>query len=102
MSMPEAKIKMKEYKTEKGLMLAACDLQLYGKTFTDNDLVLEIDAFYDGASVSPTEFLERLECAAIANLVGELTVNLAVENGFVDVDCVIRIKNVPHAQIFVL
>jgi len=54
--------------------------------------------FYDGIRVNAETLKEYLEKATIANLVGEETVNCAIEAGIVDPDCVIRIQNVPHAQ----
>ncbi|HIJ17304.1 MAG TPA: DUF424 family protein, partial [Thermoplasmata archaeon] len=36
--------------------------------------------------------------ATVANLSGKRTVDIAVENGFVDRACVITIGGVPHAQ----
>ncbi|MEA2055591.1 MAG: DUF424 family protein, partial [Candidatus Thermoplasmatota archaeon] len=40
----------------------------------------------------------HLNNATIANLVGEKTVNCAIEMGLVNPDCVIHIKGIPHAQ----
>ena len=41
----------------------------------------------------------HLKNATIANLVGNKTVQCAINMGLVDPKCVLRIKGVPHAQI---
>ena len=53
---------------------------------------------YDGERVGPDVLKKYLENATIANLVGEKTINCAIEMGLIDPDCVIKINGVPHAQ----
>lgn len=82
------------------LLIAACDIGLIGQRFEEGDLCLELRAgFFDGERVDARLFLEVLSLATIANLAGEETVTAAIEAGFVDPECVIRIRGVPHAQL---
>jgi len=78
-------------------MLAACDQELLGKTFSENSLTLEVsEHFYSGEIVEPEKFGEILKKAPMANLVGEKTVGKAIELGLVEENTVIRIQNMPY------
>lgn len=80
-------------------LVAACDPDLLGKTFSSDGLRLEVsESFYGGDEVDEEALVNWLRLATIANLVGERTVATAVENGFVDRGCVLVVGGVPHAQ----
>ena len=90
---------MKIYKHGDELLISACDENILGKYFKEGKFRLRVKKkFYDGIRVNAETLKEYLKKATIANLVGEETVNCAIEAGIVDPDCVIRIQNVPHAQ----
>jgi hypothetical protein len=96
-------IKVKEYATARGLLLAACDLEIYGaKLAANDDFSMTVGEFYDGEPVAEDVFLEKLRAAKIANLVGERTVGLALAHGFIDESNVLLIGGVPHAQLLIL
>jgi hypothetical protein len=84
------------------VLLAACDSEILGKTFRDGELRIECSKFYDGEEVSVEEFVTKLKEATIANLVGTRTVQAAIDEGFVDDNCIIWIGEVPHAQMVVM
>lgn len=84
------------------LLLAACDSDILGKTFKDGELSIECGRFYDGEEVSVEEFITQLRQCTIANLLGEKTVHAAVDEGFVDENCIIWIGGVPHAQMVMM
>ncbi len=80
-------------------VLAACDEDLIGKKFEENDLVLDVkESFYRGDRVSGKELSEMLTDYGNINLVGEQTIKIA--KGIKLVDKVGRIKGVPYAMIF--
>ncbi len=80
-------------------LLAACDADIVGKKFSSGKLRIEVtESFYKEDVVEDEVLLNWLRLATIANLVGERTVGIAVDNGFVDPDGVILIGGVPHAQ----
>jgi len=80
-------------------LLAACDADIVGKTFSSGKLRIEVaGSFYKEDVVEDEVLLNWLRLATIANLVGERTVGIAVDNGFVDKDNIIMIGCVPHAQ----
>jgi hypothetical protein len=95
----ETRIAMKIFRHSGEIMLAACDEVLLGKKFKDGKLQIEVSPdFYDDTRVDKDLFLRSLHMATISNLVGKVTVNHAIEAGFIDSDCIIWIDGIPHAQ----
>lgn len=81
-------------------LLAACDEDVLGKTFRGNGAKITVDeGFYNGELVPEETFIERMRSFTIMNLVGERTIALAIEHGYVDKDCVLQIGEVKHAQV---
>ena len=92
-------ISVKIYKRGAEVLVAACDLDIIGKTFRSENLKIHVsEGFYKGDSGDEELLVNRLQMATIANLVGKKTVGIAVKNGFVDPACVLTIGGVPHAQ----
>jgi hypothetical protein len=90
---------MKIYRKGNDILIGACDEELIGKKYEEGKFQLEVKKeFYDGKRVSPKILEKYLKDATIANLVGKLTVKIAIEMGLIDPDCIIRIKGIPHAQ----
>lgn len=80
-------------------LLAACDVDLLGKTFRSEGLKLQVlESFYKGEDADEDLLVNRLQVATVANLVGRRTVAIAIKHGFVDSECVLEIGGVPHAQ----
>ena len=81
------------------VLVAVCDKATLGKTFSSGKLQMQVnERFYKGALASEDEALEALERATIANLVGNLIVEKAVEHSLVSAESVIEIGGVKHAQ----
>jgi hypothetical protein len=94
-------IALKVYNTRNEVMVAACDSELLGKTFEDGDYQIQVSPeFYEDVKVRPENFISHLSEATIINLVGERVIDHAIKAGLVEEDGVIRIKGIPHAQIF--
>lgn len=90
---------LKVYTQGRERLVAACDSDIVGKTFRSDGLVLQVsESFYHGDDVDEESLVNWLRLATVANLSGERTVGIAVEKGFVDRACVLRIGGVPHAQ----
>ncbi len=82
-----------------GEVLAACDENLVGKKFEENDLVLDIKkSFYLDRTVEEKELSVMLAEAKNINLVGEQTINIAKRDKLVN--GVGRIRGIPYAVIF--
>ena len=84
-------------------LLAACDEELLGRTFAEGDARLRVsEIFYCGELVTEDILRERMRSVTIMNLVGERTVSVAKESGYVSDDATITIEGVKHAQVVVL
>ena len=96
-------IKLKVYEQGNEVLVAACDADLLGRTFRQGELKLEVRAeFYDGIVANGETLLRHMRLATIGNFVGEETVGVLLEAGFIQESGVIRIDGVPHAQMVVL
>ena len=81
-------------------ILAACDEEILGQTFTGGCAKLRVsEGFYGGELVSEDTFIERMRSFTIMNLVGERTVSIAMNEGYVDAGCVMDIGGTRHAQV---
>jgi hypothetical protein len=88
-----------ERRTDRGLLVTVCDRGLIGETFEDGGVTLSVtEEFYGGEPADPEGVIEALSRATVANLVGEATVELAVEEGFVDEENVLEVEETLHAQ----
>ena len=85
---------------KRGLLVAACDAGLLGQTFRQGKMKLEVSTDFYGGTLCPIEeAVAALLKADVANLVGETTINAAVDKGLVDPQAVIYFGAVPHVQI---
>lgn len=90
---------LKVYREGPEILVAVCDADLIGKTFVEGELILEItENFYGNATVTREEVIRALKMATIANITGEKSVQCAIEANIIDEDKVLRVQNVPHAQ----
>ncbi len=93
-------ITVRVYRKRGEVVVAACDKELVGRTLKEGQVKLNVcSTFYEGEDADEKLLLNRLNNATIANLVGERTVSVAVDNGLVDEDCVLLIEGVPHVQL---
>lgn len=100
-------IKLHERRDAQGVtkrVLAACDEELLGKTFTSKNGFLDLKTyagFYNGAKASGDEAVEIMRSADNLNLVGEKSIALA-KKAFAELSekNVRKIKGVPHLQLY--
>ena len=84
-----------------GDVVAVCDRELLNTTVCHEKLSIIIsESFYGNTPASENEVRDALKSAGNINLIGERSVNLAVEMGLVDKACCMMIGKVPHAQIY--
>lgn len=87
------------YELESETILAICDVQVVGKVFTQEGLVLNAKkSFYCEEECGPIKAKRLFEQATIINATGEQAINLLVEQGLVDRERVLLVNGVPHAQ----
>ncbi|MEM1550634.1 MAG: DUF424 family protein [Candidatus Bathyarchaeia archaeon] len=81
-------------------LLAICDADILGKTFTKDGIVFEIkEEFYNGYKTSIDEALALIDKSTITNLCGRKIVEKAIEHRYVHPEAVFEICGVLHAQI---
>lgn len=84
-------------------LLAACDEDLLGQSFQEGKFKLDVaPGFYDGLRVDEEHLRAMLAQCTVANLVGQATVQVAVDGGYVDAENVMQVGGVPHAQLLVM
>lgn len=92
-------IYLNTYDTEQGLMVAVADSDIVGNEFSEDGVSLEVSKeFYCGEVRDPEGIADVLVEATIANLVGERSVELGIDAGLIDEENVLRVEDVPHAQ----
>ena len=81
-------------------ILAVCDAELIGKVLEEGNIVFEVrEDFYKGLKVELDEAIALIRQCSIVNMVGPYIIESAVEKGLIHPDSVIKISNIPHAQI---
>lgn len=97
---------LRERETERGLLVSVCDADLLGRTFESGDVSLTVEeSFYggdDAVEADADAVVAGLQRASVANLVGEESVGVAVEAGFVDEATVLEVGETRHAQLLQL
>lgn len=94
---------LKSYSVNKEILVAVCDSELLGRTFSEGELHLTVNTeFFKGHLANEQDVTEVLKDATIANLVGQRSVACGIKSGIVDESCVITIDGVPHAQMVLM
>jgi hypothetical protein len=84
-----------------GDIVAVCDRELLNTTVRHEKLTVTItDSFYGNTPATEGEVKEALKNAGNINLIGERSVNVAIELGLLTRSGCIMIGKVPHAQIY--
>lgn len=89
-----------ERETPEGLLVSVCDADVLGETFEDGDISLTVtEEFYSGTHTDAGGVVESLRRAAVANIVGDRAVDVAIDAGFVHEANVLDIGRTRHAQV---
>lgn len=92
-------ILLTERRTDRGLMVTACDAEALGETYEEGELSITVnESFYGGEEVEEDDVVAALSRANVGNLVGTRTVKLAVEAGVIEEANVLDIAETRHAQ----
>lgn len=90
---------LSERETPEGLLVAVADADTLGETYDGEAASITVDrTFYDGEEATAEEITSALARANVANIVGEESVGVAVEAGFVDEANVLEFEGTRHAQ----
>jgi len=80
-------------------VVAICDKDLIGKTFSEGDFEIKVsEYFYGGEEKTKEEVSEIMKESDNLNLIGKESVGLAVKLGIINKENVMMIQGVPHAQ----
>ncbi|WP_135303903.1 DUF424 domain-containing protein [Haloarcula amylovorans] len=91
---------LNERDTDEGLLVSVCDPDIMGETFEDGPVSITVnEGFYGGETVSEDEVIDSLTRCSVANIVGEDSVEVAVEHGFIDEENVLDVDGTRHAQL---
>ncbi len=84
-------------------LLAACDEELLGRTFSEGVVKVTISENFYGLDKMTEETLgERMGSVTIMNLFGERTISVGIEKGFVTPENVLIVAGIKHAQVVLL
>ena len=93
---------LNQIRRENEYIVAICDYDIIGQSFEEGDRCIHVsETFYKGKLVSIEEGLAAMEKATIANIVGERIVQEALKAQLIHDRGIIRIQNIPHAQVVV-
>mgnify|MGYP001184966086 CR=1 FL=1 len=88
---------------DRGDVVAVCDRELLNTTISHEKLSITItEAFYGNIPATENDVREALKHAGNINLIGERSINLAIDMGLITRSGCMMIGNVPHAQIYQL
>jgi hypothetical protein len=88
---------------DRGDVVAVCDRELLNTTISHEKLSITItETFYGNIPATENDVREALKHAGNINLIGERSVNLAIDMGLITRSGCMMIGNVPHAQIYQL
>ena len=96
-------IVLTERETDEGTLVALCDEDVIGETFENGEVSLTVsESFYGSEAaeydVDVDRVVESLARCATANIVGDRSVDLAIEHGFVEETRVLDLDGTRHAQ----
>ncbi|MCK4589234.1 MAG: DUF424 family protein [Nanoarchaeota archaeon] len=84
-------------------ILALCDQELLGKKFEEGNKQLDLTTdFYQGEEATEQEIKKLIKGVYIINLVGEQSLKLMKKLNLAEEKHIIRIQNIPHAQILLV
>ena len=81
-------------------ILVISDEDILGKKYIEGKLQLDLPAaFYKGEVTGDTEIKKMMRGAYVIHLVGRESVQMGIDEGFVDAENVRSIKSIPHAEV---
>ncbi|MFH1750490.1 MAG: DUF424 family protein [Candidatus Micrarchaeota archaeon] len=84
-------------------IVAICDAELLGNVFEEGDLILDLKkyrSFYEGERVTVAKVIEMVQSSGNINLVGKKAIAAASKAIAIDEKSIMKIKGVPHLQIY--
>ncbi len=89
----------KKHSERNGILIAACDEDISGKTLKQGDLEFFVNPrFYGENKVTETKLIKILRVCTSANLIGEKAVAAGIKAGIIEKENIKKVSGVPHAQ----
>ena len=93
------KFHVKVHRDGSEVLVASCDEGISGKKFSQGKLVLDVTkSFYCDKLLEGPEVCALMKDATILNIVGADIVKLAIKEGIILEQSVLKVKGIPHAQ----
>ncbi|MFQ5891305.1 MAG: DUF424 domain-containing protein [Candidatus Methanofastidiosia archaeon] len=94
---------IKVYEVKGEVMVACCDEDTLGKSFSEGELFLKVsEEFYFGEKLPIKKVSFYLKRATILNLVGKNVISEAIKLGLVDEKKILKVGKTQHAQMVTL
>ena len=91
---------VKVHEANDNIIISVIDTEMLGKKFIEKKLQLDLTSdFYNGEEKNEEEITKLVQCAYLLHLVGQSSVNLGIKMGWIDKSKVLKISNVPHAEV---
>ena len=92
---------VKIHKSESGNIVAVCDEDLLGKTFSSDGLKINVSEYFFKDMKKDKDFVSNvLNSCYSANLVGKNAIDLATELRIISQENIILVEGVPYAVVF--
>lgn len=89
--------------TEEGVLLAACDTEILGDTYTENGVVLHLkESYYGGEQGDFSAVTSHWEDADMINAAGSNLIAALKEHGYITADEVKTVDGVPFTHVYTL
>lgn len=89
---------VKIHKNKDNKILAICDKGLLGKKFSEEDLEIEVNEFYNGEEMYEKKIIEELKDTTIVCLIGKESINFGLKHNLIKRENIIKIEGILHAQ----
>lgn len=85
-------------------VVAICDKDIYGKKFEDNEIQMDLtNNFFNGEEINKEELIKLIKIYnqedATFNIVGEKSIELALQTKIISKEGIKKINNIPYAFI---
>lgn len=96
-------IYFKVHESQNRKVLAVCDKDIIGKILEDNQFYFDVkESFYKGEEITSDGLKKIIHDFDNINLIGKKSVRVVISEKIASEKNVIRIKNIPHVQIFTI
>ena len=84
---------------DKRLLLSVCDSDILGKQYSEGEHQLDLTSnFYNGDEMSEEDALVEMKKAYMLHIIGQKSITLAKDNGYVSEEQINTIENIPFAH----